>query len=314
MEQKQATAIIISTLMAFSLMLGGNQLRAQSEAADSGPINLTVSLAGSPTVSLGEPILLKYAINNTGGQKANVFTEDSKQNSLITERFTDTAGKTLVPSVNPIPPYRSPNTLFIFDGPNLEGMNADTSRSWETVANAYVTFPHPGRYVLRVHVQNPVVFGDDDQAPRHLLSGDHVFPLTVVQANPTALRDTAERLRQSVLSTTDLNARATLIKALFSMPEASASTSWQTLVEEPRLDGYALNQIGTALARIHTARAADILMEMVWEPVQTPLACAEAMSGQHLDAMYDTGDAELKKHIEGLRAKHGLEASHFHVE
>ena len=243
-----------------------------------------------------------------------MFTEDSKQNSLITERFTDTAGKTLVPSVNPIPPYRSPNTLFIFDGPNLEGMNAGTSRSWETVANAYVTFPHPGRYVLRVHVQNPVVFGDDDQAPRHLLSGDHVFPLTVVQANPTALRATAERLRQSVLSTTDLNARATLIKALFSMPEASASTSWQTLVEEPRLDGYALSQIGTALARIHTARAADILMEMVWEPVQTPLACAEAMSGQHLDAMYDTGDAELKKHIEGLRTKHGLEASHFHVE
>ena len=295
-------------------MFSGTQLRAQSEAADSGPINLTVSLAGSPTVSLGEPILLKYVVNNTGGQKANVFTEDSKQNSLITERFTDTAGKTLVPSVNPIPPYRSPNTLFIFDGPNLEGMNADTSRSWETVANAYVTFPHPGRYVLRVHVQNPVVFGDDDQAPRHLLSGDYVFPLTVVQANPTALRDTAERLRQSVLSTTDLNARATLIKALFSMPEASASTSWQTLVEEPRLDGYALSQIGTALARIHTARAADILMEMVWEPVQTPLACAEAMSGQHLDAMYDTGDAELKKHIEGLRAKHGLEASHFHVE
>ena len=313
MKQK-STAIITGTLMAFSLMLGGNQLRAQSEAADSGPINLTVSLAGSPTVSLGEPILLKYVVNNTGGQKANVFTEDSKQNSLITERFTDTAGKTLVPSVNPIPPYRSPNTLFIFDGPNLEGMNAGTSRSWETVANAYVTFPHPGRYVLRVHVQNPVVFGDDDQAPRHLLSGDHVFPLTVVQANPTALRATAERLRQSVLSTTDLNARATLIKALFSMPEASASTSWQTLVEEPRLDGYALNQIGTALARIHTARAADILMEMVWEPVQTPLACAEAMSGQHLDAMYDTGDAELKKHIEGLRAKHGLEASHFHVE
>jgi len=37
-------------------------MRAQSEAADSGPINLTVSLAGSPTVSLGEPILLKYVV------------------------------------------------------------------------------------------------------------------------------------------------------------------------------------------------------------------------------------------------------------
>lgn len=313
MKQKQ-TAIIGSVLMALGLMLGGHPLRAQSEETATGPVNLTVSLAGSSTVSLGEPILLKYVVKNNGGQQASVYTADAEQNPLITERFTDTAGKTLVPLVNPILPHRSPNTLFIFDGPNLEGMNAGTSRSWETVANAYVTFPHPGRYVLRVHVQNPVVFGDDDQAPRHLLSGDYVFPLTVVQANPSALRATAERLRQSVLSTTDLNARATLIKALFSMPEDTASASWQTLVEEPRLDGYALSQIGKALARIHTARAADILMEMTWEPAQTPLARAEAMSGQHLDEMYDTGDAELKKHIEELRAKHGLEASHFHVE
>ena len=61
MKQK-STAIITGTLIAFSLMLGGNQMRAQSEAADSGPINLTVSLAGSPTVSLGEPILLKYVV------------------------------------------------------------------------------------------------------------------------------------------------------------------------------------------------------------------------------------------------------------
>lgn len=314
MKQK-STAIITGTLIACGLMFSGTQLRAQSEAADSGPINLTVSLAGSPTVSLGEPILLKYVVNNTGGQKANVFTEDSKQNSLITERFTDTAGKTLVPSVNPILPHRIVNGMIPSSGlVNLTDLEANTSRKWETVANAYVTFPRPGRYILRVHVQDPYVIGDDDQGPRQLLTGDYMFPLTVIEAKPAYLRATAERLRSSILSTTDLNARATLIKALFSMPEASASTSWQTLVEEPRLDGYALSQIGTALARIHTARAADILMEMVWEPVQTPLACAEAMSGQYLDAMYDTGDAELKKHIEGLRAKHGLEASHFHVE
>ena len=61
MKQK-STAIITGTLIACGLMFSGTQLRAQSEAAESGPLNLTVSLAGSPTVSLGEPILLKYVV------------------------------------------------------------------------------------------------------------------------------------------------------------------------------------------------------------------------------------------------------------
>ena len=313
MKQK-STAIITGTLIAFSLMLGGNQMRAQSEAADSGPINLTVSLAGSPTVSLGEPILLKYVVNNTGGQKANVFTEDSKQNSLITERFTDAMGKMLVPSVNPILPHRIVNGMIPSSGlVNLTDLEANTSRKWETVANAYVTFPRPGRYILRVHVQDPYVIGDDDQGPRQLLTGDYVFPLTVIEAKPSYLRATAERLRSSVLATSDLNVRATLIKALFSMPEATASASWQNLVEEPRLDGYALSQIGTALARIHTIGATDILAEMIWEPVQPRDVLNQASPGRDLDDVYETGDAALRKHIEELHKQRGVGMSQFHI-
>ena len=106
MEQKQATAIIIGTLMAFSLMLGGQQLRAQPEETVAGSITLTVSLAGSSTVSLGEPVLLKYVVKNNGEQQASFYTANAKQSPFITEHFTDTAGKTLGPSVNPIPPHR----------------------------------------------------------------------------------------------------------------------------------------------------------------------------------------------------------------
>lgn len=196
---------------------------------------------------------------------------------------------------------------------DLTNLNGNTSRSCETVANAYVTFPRPGRYVLRVHVQDPYVVGDDDQGPRQLLTGDYVFPLTVVGANPASLRATAERLRQRFLQTYDVNVRAMLIKALFSMPEDTASASWQALVENPRLDGASLSQIGTALARIHTIRATDILAEMIWEPAQPRDVLNQALPGRDLDDVYETGDAVLRKHIEELHKQRGVGMSQYHI-
>jgi len=198
-----------------------------------------------------------------------------------------------------------------WDGLEITG---NASATWQAVANAYVTFPRPGRYVLRVHVQNPYVIGDVDQGDHYILGGDYVFPLTVVEANQAYLRATAERLRQRILSTIDVNAKATLIKALFSMPEATASASWQALIEEPKMDGYFLSQIGTALARIHTNKAADILAEMIWEPAQPRDAQYEAVPEKHLYEMYDTGDAALREHIEDLHKQHGVEMSHYRLE
>lgn len=317
MERKTkniSSVLIILGPMILGLMPIGSQLRAQSEASDPGPLDLTVSLAGSSTVSLGEPVFLKYVINNSGGEKATVYTADANHKPLITERFTDATGKPLVASVNPIPPRHSPHTMASWNGREVTGNAATT---WKTVANDHVTFPRPGRYVLRVHVENGYVLGsmsDIVQGSHYVLSGDYVFPLTVVATNPAYLRATAEQLRRSVLPTLDVNARATLIQALFSMPEATASASWQTLVEEPKLDGSSLGQIGAALARIHTNRAADILAEMIWEPTQPSMALSEALPEKYLYEMYDTGDPALKKHIEDLHKQHGVEMSHFRLE
>lgn len=309
--KRELTPLISGLMIALSLMLSGNRLRAQAGVANTVPLDVTVSLTGSSTVSIGEPILLKYVVKNVSSQKASVYTADTKHTAIITECFTDADGKPLAPSVNPIPTHHRANMMTSWDGIEVAG---GTSTSWEAVANAYVTFPRPGTYVLRVHMQNPYVIGDVSQGTHHILGGDYVFPLTVVEANPAHLYATAERLRQSILPTLDVNARATLIKALFSMPEATAGTSWQALVEEPRLDGYALSQITTALARIHTTRAADILAELVWEPAQANRAIQEASPSQHLYEMYDTGDAALRKHIEDLHKQHGAEMSHFRIE
>ena len=314
MRQGPTTATISGVMIALGLTLGGSRLRAQAEAAEPGPLSLTVALAGSATVVEGEPVLLRYVINNSSGQEATVYTADISHIPLITERITDAAGKPLVPLASPIPPHHMSHTMTSWDGLGVPGSGPTT---WETVANDHVTFPHPGRYVLRVHVENGYVMGrmnDAVQGAHHVLAGEYAFPLNVVEANPAYLRATAERLRRRVLPTLDVNVRAMLIKALFSMSEDTASASWQTLVEEPNLDGYSLSLITKALARIHTARAADVLAEMVWEPAQKGLVLDEASACQHLYEIYDTGDAGLKKHIEDLYKQHGAEISHFRIE
>lgn len=294
------------------LMLNDDGLLAQPEAADVGPLSMTVTLAGSPTVSLGEPILLRYVVKDSSDQPASVFTADVQHNPLITERFTDASGKPLVPSVSPIPSHKSAHTMVSWDGLSING---STSATWEAVANAGITFPRPGSYVLRVHVQNPYVIGDVDQGAHYVLSGDYVFPLEVVKAKDSYLHSTAERLRRSILQTLDVKVKRTLIKALFSMPEATASASWQALVEDPKFDdGYALGQVATALARVHTIKAADILSEMVWSPAQPSSALDEASPAQHLYEMYDTGDPALRKHIEELHKQHGAAMSPYRIE
>ncbi len=314
MKQKPTTAIISGAMIALGLTFGGSQLRAQSEAAEPGPLDLTVSLAGSSTVVLGEPVLLRYVINNSNGQEATVYTTDVNHNPLITERFTDAAGRPLVPLASPIPLHHMSHTMTSWDGLEVSGSGSTT---WEAVANDHITFPHPDRYVLRVHVENGYVMGrmsDVVQGAQHVLAGDYAFPLNVVEAKPAYLRATAERLRLGVLLTLDVKARATLIKALFSMPEDTASASWEALGQDPKLDSSSLTQVATALARIHTSGAADILAKIIWEPAQPHEVLAGAAPAQYLYEMYDTGDSVLKKHIEDLHKQHGAEMSHFRIE
>lgn len=308
---RKSTAIISGMTMALCLMLTGNELRAQSDAANTEPLSLTVSLVGSSMVVLGEPILLKYVIKNNNDQPASVYTKDIKHNSLITEQFTEVGGKELVPAVSRIIPHKKTDEFRVWDG---LGINGNAAVTWDDLANAGVTFPHPGSYILHVHAQNKYVVGDIDQGAHLVLNGDYTFPLKVVAAKPAYLHSTAERLRQSILRTTDVSERATLIKALFSMPEASAASSWQLLVEEPKLDGAELNEIGMALEGLRTIKAADILAEMIWNPVRSPDTLDGFSPSEHLYNIYDAGDPALRKHIEDLHKQHGASMSHFTLE
>ncbi len=310
MKQK-STAIVSIALMTLCFTLSGTRLLAQSQGEEKGPVSVTASLAEASTVCLGEPILLRYDVKNSGQLEVAVSNTDAKEDTLGTETFTEAAGKPLVPSASLLVPHYQSETLFMYPSVNLAG---NGSKSVKALTNARITFPHTGSYVLRVHVERPYVVGDRDQGTRYVLKGDYVFPLKVVAADPAYLHGTAQSLREGILRTTDAEEKATLVRALFSMPESAASSSWQSLIEEPKLDGGTLNEIGTALEGLQTSRAADLLAEMFWEPVQSPDTVAEASVFQHFYGMYDAATPAVKKHIEDLHKQHGVAMSKIRLE
>lgn len=309
--KRKSTAIVSIALMTLCFAFSGTRLSAQSQSEEKGPVRVTASLAEASTVCLGEPILLNYDIKNSSELPVSVYTKDTQDNSLGRQTFTEGGGKLLVPSASVLVPHHRNETLTMYAGVNLAGYS---SRSVKALANARITFPHPGSYILRVHVEWPYMVGDPQQGTRYVLKSDFMFPLNVVAADPAYLHSATQRLRGGIVRTTDAEEKATLVQALFSMPESAASSSWQLLIEEPKLDGTTLNVIGTALEGLQTNRAADLLAEMLWEPVQSSDTVAEAAVLRHFYAMYDAGTPAVKKHIEDLHKQHGVAMAKIRIE
>lgn len=310
MKQK-STAVVSIALMTLCFTLSETRLLAQSQGDEKGPVSVTASLAQASTVCLGEPILIEYAVKNSGPLEVGVSNTDAKEDILGTETLTEVGGKPLVPSASLLVPHYQSETFTVYPSIDLAG---SSSKSVKALTNARITFPHTGNYVLRVHVERPYVVGDRDQGKRYVLKGDFVFPVKVVASDPIYLRGAAQSLLASILRATTAEDRATLVQALFSMPESAASSSWQSLIEEPKLDGPTLNTIGTALEGLQTNRAADLLAEMLWEPVQSSNTVAEASVFQHFYGLYDAGKPAVKKHIEDLHKQHGVAMAKIRLE
>lgn len=306
MKQKSLPIISI-TVVTLSLVLSGVRSLAQSKQ---GPVTMTASVEGSSTVVLGEPILLNLAVQNSSDQPASIYTHEADSTPLITERFIEAGGKPVAPVVKFLDKPQKTDVMHVWNGISLR---ANDSNSWQSLASAGITFPHPGNYVLQVHVQYPYVVGDIDQGSHYVLKNDYSFPLKIVESNSSSLQIIAEQFHKSIMQTSDVNKRSLLIKSLFSMPE-TVYPAWQSLIEEPKLDGGELSETVVELAKLKTIKSADLLAEIIWSPSQPRSVIAEAAPGSYLDKMYDAGNPALKKHIEGLYKQNGSEMSNYRTE
>jgi hypothetical protein len=304
MVRAPLVGIALVVLIALGLILGGSQLRAQSEETATDPLSLTVSLKGSSNVSLGEPITLHYTISNISDQKVGVRWGEEEWYSLT---LTDEAGKTNVFAASKPKSlqagFRVMPDPFIAPGHLIKNFLTVTQR---------LAISHPGNYTLTVHVllpytlvetseENPVKVEKQITSENNVFNQDYTFRLSVAPADDLVLRTRANSLVQAMFTDHFGPAFQADMEALFSMPETQAAPSWKSLVNDASRANAEL--IASQLARLHSITTADLLVQMLDNP---KLSSDEAsFIRTKIDESYNAGDVTVKGHIKALAASRG---------
>ncbi len=281
-----------------------------------GPLDIQLSLVGGTRFSLGEPISLRYDVNNSSKEDlvAHVgFDGASGGMRWLTIRLTGTDGKAVLPlpEVGPSERNGQQNDVVL--------VSAGRTQHGYVVLSQRFVLPSAGDYSLVVSARMPYdveeppfdnVPGQEaavEVPPAYLASKTFSFPLHVAPADPRKLQALAESLRQEATAEHDVSKRSMLIRSLFSLPEAQAAASWRTIASDPRLSYWGADDIAHGLAQVRSAQAADILAGMF--PTAQEAADPNVIvnfGSRDLEDMYRAGSAPLRQHISHLYAIHGV--------
>ncbi len=272
-------------------------------------VTLTAPLSNQ--ISLGEPVVIHYKIDNPSSTEQVTFHAGVQNDQWYTltlrgqERIIARSPKPVPEKTEglSVPPERS-----ILPGSYMTG---------DIVVGPDLRTPAPGRYVLTVHLDLPFYAelpggamrfytkGAAPDPPTGILRQDFDFPLIVTPSNPAKLKIMAEDLGKLLLSTKNLASCQFLTKQLFALPEAQALPSWKALISDPNTSQTVLYASVTQLGFLKTAAAADLLVQMQHRPA-TEWGAAPRVDGV-LAEMYNTGTPALRQHIRGLAAAQGAE-------
>jgi hypothetical protein len=265
-----------------------------------------MQLATGAKITLGEPVILRAEIMNpSAGQKLWIQT-GWYEADWYTLRLVDNAGNPAAA----IPDTRTREARGAL-GPSLKIVSPDSTAPLDIVATSFLSIPHPGKYILKVHIQAPYapeeLSAENFLQVQHqlksgetILEGDFTFPLTVTPADPSVLQNRAKELVQSILKQPGSKSYYTDFDALFSMPEAAAAESWQRLANGGNADTQA--RVADHLANLHTSRAADILFKMLDHSAGNMDFVSEKLA-----QVYNEGDPALREHIKSIAAQKGLQ-------
>lgn len=270
------------------------------------PFQLEMSVA-KDTVSLGEPIVLRYKIVNPNSVQGMAYVaenprdlgwkRESRVNWLVL-KMTHATGQLLLSIADPFIPLRS----GLYSGPPRRVDAPPQGYAEGTiVASQQFKVARAGTYRLDVAVKLPYQL--DNEQDKQLLEKQFTFPITVTRLDQNRLRAVAESLRADVIGSSDGRRDAEHIQELFSMPEAHVYPVWQALANDPALRFQERDTIARQLVRVRSARAADLLTQMQWAPKQ-PLDKIGSVL-RHLQDLHRNGDAALKQYIDRLLAAQG---------
>ncbi len=284
----------------FALALVALPASADDSAAE--PFSIQASLLTPSKITLGEPILVRYKLTNASPQKVvthlGIYGTDWY---TLTMRDIHGDAVPLIPDPRPAQPqgvYSSKSGFF------REGVS-DTDY---ILVTKRLAIQHPGQYTLIIHAKLPYVTGDDlDEGTPEASAADSgltqtqdiTIPILVTDADPIRLQATAENLRKASIDGQNGQLALANMDALFSMPEAQAAASWQSLAFTPSMFTDAV--IGE-LAELHSTTGVDILAQMLDNPKLTRSSISVS-----INKLYNAGTPALRDHIKAVANLHGFE-------
>ncbi len=296
-----ATSLLFCTLLF---------LPASSIRADQAPMLVEARLATPATISLGEPIMLRYKLSNLSSDEQLVVLSGIYNTAWYTLGLKDQTGS----SVRLIPDTRPLNPPGAHSGDVSSYAISNQRDGWQInyiVATKSFTVPHPGKYVLTMHVRAPYTLVTPTlENPNQMkslmtsagtvLTQDFIFPLTVTAADPVVLQAKAKALEEAISK--ELNSTILLpeMDELFSMPEAQAGPIWEEMAV--RAKPMYRDLIAGKVAGLHSNMAADILFKMMNNP-----ATNSGFVSTKLSEIYNAGDPGLREHIKSAAAQRGIQ-------
>ena len=279
-------------------------------ADDASPLTIKLTPASPSRISLGEPFVIHYRINNEDPTEQVTFHAGSDNDQWYTVTLRGQKGLSTQASK---PPQKS-----------LRGFSLSPERSVppgdyftdDIVATRGLAVPAPGRYTLTIHVDTPYYLEPRGVGARYSdvgvpdpptgrMTQDFSFPLVVTPADPAKLRAMAEKLEESILNPLEAGSSRSRVEQLFSLPEAQALPAWKALITDPKGYSSALDETVKQLGGLKTDTAADLLVLMQHRP-DTRQGTTPRVDGV-LAEMYNTGTPALRQHIKMLATSQGAE-------
>jgi hypothetical protein len=295
----------VSIVASLTCFIASCPVRA-AEGTVTAPIAVSASLDTKPTVTLGEPVIVRYNVTNLSGQKVGVRWGENGA-AWYSLQLTDGQGVSVAPALSQSTSQTAGsfavNNPFIAVGSAFPGY---------LVVTRLFSIPHPGKYTLTMHIElpytpvatneeSPVVLNKLIDTNGNTLSEDETVSFTVTSANSTRLAESAKALQHQIDQTSDVNRLSSLMDALFSMPANAAFISWQSLASNPQMN---VALIANELVFVHSESSADLLASMYDNSSLSP--DDRAFVGQQLNKLYNAGDETLKTHIQQIAAVHGF--------
>ena len=210
------------------------------------------------SVTLGEPLLLKYRITNVESHPITAYM-GREERSWTTMTLVDASGQ-LVSPVSVPPPVR--NGIYT-DG---IGIGANGVGEGSLVVSRQFQPTHPGVYRLKLSTHLVYSWDDESRVPtaddQIVQDKTFVVPLTILPRDPKKLLAVAQNLRQEAVGDKNAANRQPALQMLFTMRDAVCLPVWRALATDPSLDASRAMEVASYLGDVETTSAADVLAAM----------------------------------------------------